>query len=106
MYPRDDKIAIALLRYIFEHGGDDYEVRARSTYKPVADHFGLSAEERTRTRDEEYGSGRDEPAWNNRVQWARRTLKKRGLLAPSRHGYWRLSEKALKRLRSAGEIDL
>ena len=99
MYPPHYEIEDALLSYIFEHGGASFEVRAQSTYEPLADHFELTREERTRTRDEELGDGRDEPVWNNRVQWARNELRKQGELAPSRRGYWRLSEKALKKLR-------
>ena len=55
MYPPEHEISEALLRYIFENGG---KVKARSTYGPLADHFGLSEEERGRTRDEEYGDGK------------------------------------------------
>lgn len=100
MYPPEYEIAEALLRYIYDHGGPDYEVKAGLTYEPLANHFGLSEEERMRTRDEEYGDGKVQHAWDIKVQWARNTLKKQGDLAPSRHGYWRLSEKAIKKIGS------
>ena len=96
MYPKEHEIAEALLRYIYDHGGTDYEVTAWSTYEPLADHFDLSREERDRTRDEEFKDGKVQSAWHIKVQWARNTIKKQGYLASSRHGYWRLSEKALK----------
>ena len=49
MYPKEQEIVEALRRYIYDHGGTDYEVTAWSNYEPLADHFGLSREERDRT---------------------------------------------------------
>ena len=95
MYPPEHEIAEVLLRYIYDHGGSSYEVTAGSTYEPLADRFGLSKEERNRTRDEEFGDGKPQLAWHIKVQWARHRLNKQGYLAPSVRGYWRLSEKAL-----------
>lgn len=96
MYPSEKEIAKALLRHIYDHGGAAYEVTAGSTYDPLAEHFGLSREERQRTRDEEFGDGKVQAAKNIKVQWARNTLKKRGYLASSRRAYWRLSDKAVR----------
>ena len=74
MYPSDSDLAKALLCHIFSHRGTRYQVRAGSTYRPLADRFGLSEEERTRTRAEEYGDGKSQRAWDIKVQWARNTL--------------------------------
>ncbi len=94
-YPKYEDLEDPLLCYIYKNGGDKYQVSSDSTYKPLADFFGLSYEERTRTRDEIHHDGRDEPEWNNMVQWARRKLKDQGYLASSPHGKWRLSEKGI-----------
>lgn len=94
-YPKYEDLEDPLLCYIYKNGGDKYQVSSDSTYKPLADFFGLSREERTRTRDEIHHDGRDEPEWNNMVQWARRKLKDQGYLASSPHGKWRLSEKGI-----------
>jgi len=99
MYPVEHEIAEALIRYVFENGGPDYEVTAGSTYAPLAAHFGLTEDERTRTRYEEWGDGKAQRAWDIRVQWARNTLRKNGELRPSQRGYWRLSQKAIQRCR-------
>ena len=96
MYPPEREIANALLRHIYNHGDLTHEVSASSTYEPLAIHFGLSKEERNRTRDEEFGDGKVQSAWHIKVQWARNTLIKQGYLASSRHGYWQLSEKGVK----------
>lgn len=99
MYPPAQELQEALLLHIYENG---CEVRANSTYRPLADSFGLSKQQRTQTRDEYLSDGRDECYWNNKVQWARNDLRKAGHLAPSRRGWWRLSEEGIfvaKRLR-------
>jgi len=88
MFPDYEALEEPLLRFIYENGGENHEVHSSETYRPLADHFGLSAAERAKPR----GDGRDEPLWNNMVQWARRKLKDRGYLARSAHGTWRLSD--------------
>jgi len=96
-YPAYEEVELPLLKHLFEHGGDSYQIRAKDTYGPLADHFDLSPYERVQTRDDLLADGRDEPVWNNRVQWARRKLKEYGYLADSQHGYWKLSEKGAKK---------
>ena len=39
MCPPQYEIENALLRHILEHGGSNCEVRAQSTYEPLADHW-------------------------------------------------------------------
>ena len=101
-YPGYDDIEGPLLRYIYEHGGSSFEVRANSTYESLADVFRLTEIERKRSRGEAHGDGRDEPVWNNMVQWARRQLKKQGYLAPSSHGKWRLSPEGVQAAKRIG----
>lgn len=91
-YPHYDELELPLLKLLYEKGGDLRQLRALQTYEPLASHFGLSEIERTQTRAAVLGDGRDEPFWNNMVQWARRKLNARGYLAGAQHGYWRLSE--------------
>ncbi len=98
-FPEYEQIETPLLLYIFEAGAPSYEVQASDTYGPLADRFGLSERERQMTRDEVHGDGREEPAWNNMVQWARRKLNDRGFLAASRHGYWKLSSRGIEEAR-------
>jgi hypothetical protein len=69
------------------------EVAARDTYEPTADLLEVPVEMRKLTIREVNGTGEDKLWWPNVVQWARNDLKKRGHLAPSGWGYWRLSEK-------------
>jgi len=94
-YPEYQDIEDPLLCFIYQNGGANYQVHASDTYGPLADYFSLSQWERTRSRDETHSDGRDEPLWNNMVQWARRKLKDKGYLAPSPRGTWRLSEEGI-----------
>lgn len=96
-YPAYEEVELPLLKLIYEHGGSVYQMRAKETYAPLADHFGLSEFEQKQTRDELLGDGRDEPVWNNRVQWARRKLNEYGYLAKSQRGYWKLSERGAEK---------
>lgn len=88
MFPAYESIEDPCLCFIYLDGGADHQVRARDTYPPLADHFGLSPVERSQPRPD----GRDEPLWNNMVQWARRKLKDKGYLESSPHGTWKLSD--------------
>jgi restriction endonuclease Mrr len=57
-----------------------------SIYAPLADILKLTAAQRHARR-----SNRKEAAWENRVQCARESLVRKGLLDGSRHGQWRLT---------------
>lgn len=74
----------ALLDFLAERG---VPVRARETYGPLAERFGLTASELERQL-----SSRPGKAWNNLVQWARNELVKEGLLDRSVKGFWSLTE--------------
>jgi hypothetical protein len=92
VFPEDNKIQEALLRYLGEHG------RAKSVdvYEPLAEILGVSAKLLKLTRSEYYvddpHSGR---AWDNLVQWAVRGLRKQEYLLPASagRGFWCLSPK-------------
>jgi restriction endonuclease Mrr len=90
-FPPYAEIEDPLLCLILFRGGPAHEVRASDTYRPLADFFGLSDSERREVLDDDTGRSK----WNNMVQWARRTLKKRGFLAAAAHGVWRLSDKGV-----------
>lgn len=86
-FPEYADIEEPLLCFIYLRGGPGHDVAASDSYRPLADYFGLSELERKQPRED-----RDEPLWNNMVQWARRKLNDNGYLAASRHGRWKLSD--------------
>jgi 5-methylcytosine-specific restriction enzyme A len=90
-YPHYDELELPLLKLIFEHGDEQYQLLASKTYEPLANYFGLSELEQTQSRNAILADGRNEPFWNNMVQWARRKLNERGYLSTAPRGYWRLS---------------
>ncbi len=96
-YPHYDELELPLLKLLYEHGGELHQMRALHTYEPLANYFGLNELDRIQTRAVILGDGRDEPFWNNMVQWARRKLNARGFLITGQHGFWRLSELGIKR---------
>jgi 5-methylcytosine-specific restriction protein A len=91
MFPEYEALEEPLLCFIYLRGGTAGQVRSSDTYRPLADAFGLTTAERAQARSD----GRDEPHWNNMVQWARRKLKDRGYLQRSPHGTWRLSDEGV-----------
>jgi hypothetical protein len=93
-FPEYNELEEPLLVFIFLNGGEQYQVPSNETYDPLANYFGLHEDDRIKTRDEVFGDGKNEKAWSNRVQWARKSLNDYGYLdknAP--RGIWRLSEK-------------
>lgn len=83
-YPDVEK---ELLLLLFRSGGSKFSRKADEVYSPLADVFGLTQEQRTRLHPD-----REESAWNNRVQWARRKLVDSGLIFRGPRGVWRLTE--------------
>ena len=100
-YPSYKEVADALLLDIFKNGGLGHEVRALDVYDRLADEFELTTTQREATRDDVFQDGHSGRAWHNRVQWARRQLKKEGLLDSSQHGHWQLTEAGVLRARSS-----
>ena len=92
-FPAREKICAALLTYIYECGGEKYAVLAGKAYEPLANRLGLSESDKTVSRKDLYGDRRSEPAWHSAVQYARRDLVKRGLIASDAGtGVWMLTE--------------
>ena len=69
----------SLMLPVLELAGDGQEHRFSDAVEALADHFGLSPEE----RNELLPSG-SQALFNNRVGWARSYLKQAGLLASPR----------------------
>lgn len=96
-YPHYDELELPLLKLIFEQGDEQYQLHATRCYEPLANYFGISQLEQTQSRNSVLGDGREEPFWNNMVQWARRKLKERGYLAPTPRGIWQLSDLGIEK---------
>ncbi|MFA5903597.1 MAG: winged helix-turn-helix domain-containing protein [Desulfobacula sp.] len=95
-FPEYKEIENPLLVYIYLNGGDSFQIKADDSYGPLADYFGLPEEDRMKTRDEVFGDGKKEKAWNNRVQWARKSLNDYGYLdGTAGRGVWKLSESGI-----------
>lgn len=95
-YPKSPAVESVLLRLIYEEGGS---VKASEIYAPIGFQMGLSPDDMKRTLDEVQGYGGSRRKWENKVQWARNSLAKKGyLLRPSvgdPHGVWTLTEKGM-----------
>jgi 5-methylcytosine-specific restriction enzyme A len=100
-FPRYSELESSLLRFIYDHGGTKHKIRSRDAYAPLAESFGLNSAELALTRNDVSGDGNSTPIWNNRVQWARNSLRKAGLLEDSPVGYWQLSESGVAEARMA-----
>ncbi len=93
-FPKYQYIEEALLSLIYLNGGSNHQMKSFETYKPLADFFELSKQERSVGRL--FKDGRYEPKWNNMVQWSRRQLKKAGYLDTSAsRAVWKLSERGV-----------
>jgi 5-methylcytosine-specific restriction enzyme A len=84
-YPTYTEVEDALLKLLL---GSKRGMKPKDVYPVLADQFGLTSEQRIRRR-----SFKDEPAWHNRVQWARQKLMDRGLINRLPHGIWSLTER-------------
>ena len=88
-YPPREEVVEELLMLL--HDSPDHWMPSDATYAPLAQHFGLTSEERVQTRNVVRNDGRDEPEWHNQVQWARERLRKDGYLRSTKRGIWQLS---------------
>lgn len=89
--PEYDEMASALVKLIYQLGGNNYTITPKQAYRPLGQMFGLNEADMTRPRHD----GRPGLEWENRVQWTRQRLINDGLLDGSVRGYWTLTEKGL-----------
>src|SRR5690606_31591390 len=90
-----------LLVLILSCGGADGAIHAADAYAPLANFFGLDDRSRVFSREEKFGDNRDEPYFNNLVQWARQNLIDRGDLHSTKRGIWRLTSQGRRRAERA-----
>ncbi|WP_445626882.1 restriction endonuclease [Nostoc sp. DSM 114167] len=96
--PDYQKIMLPLLKYALD--GQEHSIR--EAIGALADQFNLSEDE----RKELLPSGQ-QPLFDNRVGWARTYLKKAGLLATPKRGYFEITEQGINVTRqSLQEIDV
>jgi len=81
--PEYAEIERALLCYLYRNG----PAEPSHVYGPLADQFGLTSVQRTMQRKDNAT-----PLWNNRVQWARKSLKDKGYLSQELR-VWKLSDR-------------
>jgi restriction endonuclease Mrr len=82
--PNHPDVERALLTLLASH---DHPVRPLNVYGQLADRFKLTTEQMKVRRTD-----RDEPLWNNRVQWARNRLVQHGLMKKGPRGLWSLTD--------------
>ena len=104
-FPEYKELENPLLALIYLNGGEQYEIQAKDAYEPLADFFGLPEEDRQKTRDEIFADGESGKAWNNRVQWARKSLNDYGYLDRSApRSVWKLSKTGIEAAREIAHI--
>jgi len=81
-FPSYDYIKRALLRHLERSGPS----KPGDVYDALANDLGLSPAQRTALRDDAHGT-----LWQNKVQWARQSLKNNGYMA-EKLGTWELSK--------------
>jgi restriction system protein len=89
--PTYDQFIEPLLRYLGQHPGG---VRSALVYGALAEHVGLTEEER-----KERLPSRQQPVHHNRIGWAHDRLKRAGLSASARRGMWQITEAGISFLR-------
>src|SRR5216683_6506434 len=93
LFPKQGKIADALLILLYEQGGKGHALRAADAYEPLADFFNLNNRARSITRAEYLHDGRNTPYWHIRVHAARERLVKRGdLHRHAGYAFWKLTQ--------------
>jgi 5-methylcytosine-specific restriction endonuclease McrA len=93
-YPLYSQITDPLLSLIYFRGGSDFKVKCSDTYRPLADYFQLTEQERQILWTSE-GNERKRK-WDTMVCYARRELKKSGYLSSnSSRSIWQLSSSGI-----------
>ena len=77
-YPISSKIRDALHSFIYFRGSSDFRIKCSDTYRPLADYFQLTKQEREILCTSE--GNKSKRQWENMVQWARNDLLKAGYL--------------------------
>jgi hypothetical protein len=96
-FPEYEEMVEPLLCFIYFNGGQNFAVRPRDTYKPLANFFKLTEQDRMQSRHD----GRPGKEWDNKVQWTRQKLINDGEFdGTATRGIWRLSQKGLGRAKS------
>ena len=72
-YPTQSETEEALLSLIYFRGGSDFKVKCSDTYRPLADYFQLTEQEKQILRTSE-GNERKRK-WDSTVCYARRALR-------------------------------
>lgn len=93
--PAQSQILLPLLTALADAGGS---TRPGALYDSLAEQFGLSEDERTKT---EAIKGRDVNLWERRVRWARQTAVVKGFISRETRGIWELTDHANVKLRNA-----
>lgn len=91
--PDVNDIAIPLLKEFFKNKGK--AIHISEMYKPLADYFDLSDDDRTRK-----AATTSEPQWNNNVRWGKEILKNKGFVESTRHGYWEITKNGCKHIKN------
>ena len=95
-YPSHREVELPLLKLIADAGGE-VRISNREIYQRVAAHFPQITPEELSARKQ-----RSETVWENRVQWVRLRLAKKGELddwrSIGRQGIWRITERGRQRL--------
>ena len=94
-YPISDKIRDALHSLIYFRGGSDFSIKCSDTYRPLADYFQLTEQERQILCTSE--GNKSKRHWDTMVCWARnKLLLKFGYISSnSPRGIWQLSSSGI-----------
>ena len=78
--------------------GEEGQLGRHEIDEELADHFGLSEEQRLQTVP-----SRKEKAWSNRIRWTRLALVQKGDLDGSQRGVWTVTEQGKRRVEGQSE---
>jgi hypothetical protein len=93
-YPLYSQIRDPLLSLIYFRGGSDFRIKCSDTYRPLADYFQLTKQERQILCTSEGNEKKRQ--WDTMVCWARNDLLKAGYISPnSPRSIWQLSSSGI-----------
>lgn len=98
-YPYFASIADPLLVFIYENGGEKYEIKAKNAYEPLANYFQLTETQKTRTENDIYDNGRNGIYWKSLVQRAKESLLLSHIM-PGPKGIWSLTKSGIEKAKS------